>query len=153
MTSNILHQSASNSWNWYEAPSKNLRKFVSGGGIACYPSFWLCYWSQDDFVMKKARSKPFLLFTVLCLALLDSIIVAFYFLTRISIMTAWEKFKPHILWRNGFVVFDSLQSEKVTNTRNVIPAVATFWVVLLDVLCSCVWDFYIRVPYGRQICV
>jgi len=32
-----------------------------------------------DFVMKKARTKPFHLFTVLCAALLDSMIVAFYF--------------------------------------------------------------------------
>jgi len=29
------------------------------------------------------------------------------------------KFKPHILSRDGFVALDSLQSEKVTNTRMV----------------------------------
>jgi len=32
----------------------------------------------DDFVMKKARTKPISLFTVLCSALLDSMIVAFH---------------------------------------------------------------------------
>ena len=32
MTSNIFYQSASNSWNWYEALATNLSKFVSGGG-------------------------------------------------------------------------------------------------------------------------
>jgi len=41
----------------------------------------------DDFVMKKARTKPFQLFTLICSALLDSIIAAFYFKIRISIMT------------------------------------------------------------------
>jgi len=38
--------------------------------------------------MKKARTKPFCLFTVFCSALLDSMIVAFHFSIRISIMTA-----------------------------------------------------------------
>jgi len=47
----------------------------------------------DDFVMKKTRTKPFQLLTVLCSALLDSMIVAFHFLIRISIMRA-GKFKP-----------------------------------------------------------
>jgi len=37
-------------------------------------------------------------------------IVAFYFLSRISITTAQGKFKPHMLSRDGFVAFDSLQS-------------------------------------------
>jgi len=49
-----------------------------------------------------------------------------------------SRIKPHILWRDGFVAFDSLQSAKETNTRIVIPAVATIWVVLRDVFCSCV---------------
>jgi len=38
--------------------------------------------------MKKPRTKPFQFFSVLCSALLDSMSVAFYFLTRISTMTA-----------------------------------------------------------------
>jgi len=42
--------------------------------------------------MKKAEQN--LLFTVLFSALLDLIIVAFYFFIRISIMTAQAKFKP-----------------------------------------------------------
>jgi len=33
----------------------------------------------DDFVMKKTRTKPFQLFTLLCSALLDAMIVGFYF--------------------------------------------------------------------------
>jgi len=37
-------------------------------------------------------------------------IVAFHILIRISIITALRKFKPHILLRDGFVAFDSLQS-------------------------------------------
>jgi len=36
----------------------------------------------DDFVMKKARTKPFQFFTVLCSDLLDSMIAALYFLIR-----------------------------------------------------------------------
>jgi len=36
----------------------------------------------------KARTKPFYMFTVLCSAWRDSMIAAFYFLSRISIMTA-----------------------------------------------------------------
>jgi len=42
----------------------------------------------DNFVMKKAGQNFFKLFTVLSSALLDSMIVAFYFFIRISIMTA-----------------------------------------------------------------
>ena len=42
----------------------------------------------DNFVMKKAGQNLFLLFTVLCSALLYLMIVAFYFFIRISIMTA-----------------------------------------------------------------
>ena len=42
----------------------------------------------DDFVIKKAKIKPFQLFTVLCSALLDSMIAAFYFLICILITTA-----------------------------------------------------------------
>ena len=41
----------------------------------------------DNFVMKKA-GQNLLLFTVLCSALLDLMIVAFYFFIRTSIMTA-----------------------------------------------------------------
>jgi len=50
-------------------------------------------------------------------------------------------FKFHILSRDDFFAFDFLQSKKVTNTQIVILAVATIWVVLLDVVCSCVRDF------------
>ena len=139
MTSNNLHHSASNSWNWYEAPSKNLR-FVSGGhGLlslilaALLIPRWFCY--------EEGQEKTFLIVYCALFSLTRFDDCNFLFLTRISIMTAWEKFKPHILWRDGFVAFDSLQSEKVTNTRIVIPAVATIWVVLLDVFFSCVWDF------------
>jgi len=35
------------------------------------------------------------------------------------------KFKPYILSLDGFIAFDSLQSEKVTNNRIVILVVAT----------------------------
>jgi len=42
-------------------------------------------------------------------------IAAFYFLIHISIIIAYGKFQPHILLRDGFIAFDSLQSEKVTN--------------------------------------
>ena len=102
----------------------------------------------DDFVMK-ARTKPFQLFTMLYSALLTSTIVAFYFLSFL-VITAWRKFKPHILSRDGFVAIDSLQFEKVTNTRIVILAVAIIWVDFLDVFCSCVRDFYSRGPHGRH---
>jgi len=50
-------------------------------------------------------------------------IVASYFLTRISITTALGKFKSHTVSRDGFVAFDSLQSGKVTNNRIVILVV------------------------------
>jgi len=66
-------------------------------------------------------------------------------------MTAYGKFKFHILSRDGFVAFDSLQWGKVTNNRIVILAVATIWDILLDVFCSCVQDFYSPCPYGRYI--
>jgi len=38
--------------------------------------------------MKKARTKPFYLFTVLCSALRNSMIAALHFLIRVSTMTA-----------------------------------------------------------------
>jgi len=38
----------------------------------------------DDFVMKKARAKSFSLFTVICSALLDSTIAAFYVLISVE---------------------------------------------------------------------
>jgi len=41
-------------------------------------------------------------------------IVAFYILSHISIMTALGEFKPHTLSRDGFVAFDFLQSGKAT---------------------------------------
>ena len=43
---------------------------------------------------KSQGGVPLSLFTVLCSALLDSMIVGVYFLIRISIMTAQGKFKP-----------------------------------------------------------
>jgi len=58
------------------------------------------------------------------------------------------KFKHQILLRHSFVAFDSQQSEKATNARIVNVTVATIWVVLLDVFCSCVQDFYGR---GKQV--
>jgi len=63
-------------------------------------------------------------------------------------MAGWGKYETHIVSCDGFVAFDSLKSEKVTNVRIVILAYATIWVVLLDVFCSCVGDFYRRVLYG-----
>jgi len=36
--------------------------------------------------------------------------------------------KPHILLRAGFIAFDSLQCEKVTNTRIVNLTAANIWV-------------------------
>jgi len=83
---------------------------------------WFCYEEDQD--------KTFELFNVFCSALLDSMIVAavaLYFLTRISIMTAWGKFKPQILWRDGFIAFDSLQSEKVTKHSNRGPSSYNQW--------------------------
>jgi len=58
--------------------------------------------------------------------------------------TFWRRFwfEPHIISRDGFVAFDSLQSEKVTKTRIVNLAVQPVECVLRDVFCSCVWDFY-----------
>jgi len=41
----------------------------------------------DNFVVKKAGQILFKLFTVLCSAVIDSMIVTFYFFIRISIMT------------------------------------------------------------------
>ena len=60
--------------------------------------------------------------------------------------TFWRRFwfEPHIISRDGFVAFDSLQSEKVTNTRIVNQAVQPVGCVLSDVFWSCVWDFYSR---------
>jgi len=43
-------------------------------------------------------------------------------------MTIHWKFKPQILLRDGFVAFDSLQSEKATNTRIGVLGAATIWV-------------------------
>jgi len=43
-------------------------------------------------------------------------------------MTVQGKFKRHILSRDDFVEFDSSQSEKATNMRIVILALATIWV-------------------------
>ena len=61
--------------------------------------------------------------------------------------TFWRRFwfESHIISRDGcFIAFDSLQSEKVTNTRIVNLAVQPVGCVLHDVFCSCVWDFYSR---------
>ena len=60
--------------------------------------------------------------------------------------TFWRRFwfESHIISRDGFTAFDSLQSEKVTNTRIVNLAVQPVGCVLHDVFCSCVWDFYSR---------
>ena len=60
--------------------------------------------------------------------------------------TFWRRFwfEPHIISRDGFVAFDSLQSEKVTNKPIVNLAVQPVGYVLHDVFCSCVWDFYSR---------
>jgi len=60
--------------------------------------------------------------------------------------TFWRRFwyEPHIISRDGFVAFDSLQSEKVTNTRIVNLAVQPVGCVSNDVFCSSVWDFYSR---------
>jgi len=52
-------------------------------------------------------------------------------------------FKLHIYSRDSLVAFDSYQSEKVRNTR-IVKLTVTFECVLLDVICSCVWDFYSR---------
>ena len=60
--------------------------------------------------------------------------------------TFWRRFwcEPHIISPDGFVVFDSSQSENVTNTRIANLAVQPVGYVLHDVFCSCVWDFYSR---------
>ena len=60
--------------------------------------------------------------------------------------TFWRRFcfEPHIISRDGFVTFDSLQSEKVRNTRIVNLAVQPVGCVLHEVFCSYVWDFYSR---------
>jgi len=36
----------SNIRNWYEAPAKNLNKFVSGGAMASLASLWLRHWVE-----------------------------------------------------------------------------------------------------------
>ena len=62
------------------------------------------------------------------------------------VKTFWRRFwfEPHIISSDSFVTFDSLQSEKVRNTRIVNLAVQPVWCVLHDMFCSCVWDFYSR---------
>jgi len=49
--------------------------------------------------------------------------------------TFWRRFlfEPHIISPDGFVAFDSLQSEKVANTRIVYLAVQPVWYVLRGV--------------------
>jgi len=72
----------------------------------------------------KGRTKPLIVYCAL-FSRRDSMIVAFYFLTRISIMTAKGSLKL-IPSCDGFVAFDSLQSGKVTNNQMVILALQPF---------------------------
>jgi len=61
--------------------------------------------------------------------------------------TFWQRFwfKHHILSRDGCVAFDSLLSEKVTNTRIAnLQQLQPFRCVFLDVFCLWVRDFYSR---------
>jgi len=60
-----------------------------------------------------------------------------------QLKTFWRRFwfEPHIISRDGFVAFDSLQSEKVANMRIVNLAVQPVWCILHDVFWWCVWDF------------
>jgi len=49
--------------------------------------------------------------------------------------------KLHIFSRDSLVAFDSYQFKKVRKTNQQLQP---FGCVLLDMFCSCVWDFYSR---------